>query len=391
MGVRAQELIDSYLEKNNFADLAQRLTHSPLAKDLANRNDIWKELLTGERIYIQHLVSLYESYCGPLKSRKKLLTETQVKKIFQNVEEIKELAKTIWKKLEASARAWPAEEPLVGKIFVDSSSDFAVQYPIYVRGITDAIKNLMKVRRNNAEFEKFLQNIKVIDVSGTKDAPLPLMSLLMVPIIRLYEYETLINELLVVTTPDHPDYANLTVAKRNISELNATLIPSKNEALKLAKVLNVISNIKDEPNQADIRLFFMNTLVREKTHLVRSGPMMGITAARENDNYIHLFHDMLIVATTVGNEQYFETYYSLAGGRSFHNAPTSKHRHLFSLQVQNGRTVTFAAATKHEADSWVNDIRDTIAEIVSPPPPPLFPLSLDSPLFVDLSYLSAVG
>jgi len=73
-----------------------------------------------ERIYIQNLVSLYESYCNPLKNRKKILTEAQIKKIFQNVEEIKELAKIIWKKLEGAARVWPEQEPRIGKIFIDS-------------------------------------------------------------------------------------------------------------------------------------------------------------------------------------------------------------------------------------------------------------------------------
>lgn len=61
-----------------------------------------------------------QSYCNPLKSRKKILTDAVIKKIFQNLEEIRELAKIIWKKLEAAARVWPEEEPRIGKIFVDS-------------------------------------------------------------------------------------------------------------------------------------------------------------------------------------------------------------------------------------------------------------------------------
>lgn len=36
------------------------------------------------------------------------------------MEEIRELAKTIWKKLEGAARVWPEQEPRIGKIFIDS-------------------------------------------------------------------------------------------------------------------------------------------------------------------------------------------------------------------------------------------------------------------------------
>lgn len=44
-------------------------------------------------------------------------------------------------------------------------SDFNLQYPIYVKGFTDAIKTLVKTRRATPEFEKFLGNVKPVDVA----------------------------------------------------------------------------------------------------------------------------------------------------------------------------------------------------------------------------------
>jgi len=149
---------------------------------------------------------------------------------------------------------------------------------MYLKGFTDAVKTFVKTRRTVQEFEKFIQSVKAVDVASNS-SPLPLMTLLMCPIVRLYEYELLIKELWEVTPPDHVDFADLSEARRFIIGLNQQMLPTKQEAVKIAKALNVVASIKEskeEPNQADVRLFFMTTVIREKTQLLRSGPCVAV-------------------------------------------------------------------------------------------------------------------
>src|SRR5690606_21012735 len=81
---RARLLVSRYLSRHPPSELAQRIAQSPLARDLAWRNEAWKELLLGERVYIANLVALYEGYHVPLKSRKKLLPDTAVRLLAQS-------------------------------------------------------------------------------------------------------------------------------------------------------------------------------------------------------------------------------------------------------------------------------------------------------------------
>jgi len=67
-------------------------------------------------------------YCKPLKMRSvggnttdsKILTDKQIGKIFQNVETIKDIAKTVWKKLESASKTWPESAPRIGNIILTS-------------------------------------------------------------------------------------------------------------------------------------------------------------------------------------------------------------------------------------------------------------------------------
>ena len=51
-------------------------------------------------------------------SHDRILTDKQIQKVFQNIEEIKNTAKALWKKLEDSCKNWPEVTPKVGAIFL---------------------------------------------------------------------------------------------------------------------------------------------------------------------------------------------------------------------------------------------------------------------------------
>jgi len=53
-----------------------------------------------------------------LTSDHKVLTDKQINKIFQNIGEIKDTAKTMWKRLEEACKHWPEQTPKVGAIFL---------------------------------------------------------------------------------------------------------------------------------------------------------------------------------------------------------------------------------------------------------------------------------
>jgi hypothetical protein len=53
-----------------------------------------------------------------LAADQRIVTEKQIHKMFQNIDDIKNVAKTMWKKLEAAAKSWPETAPRIGQIIV---------------------------------------------------------------------------------------------------------------------------------------------------------------------------------------------------------------------------------------------------------------------------------
>jgi hypothetical protein len=349
---------------------------------MGKRNEIWREILLAEKAYFQSLVMLYETFYKPLKMKSvgtnssqdhKILTDKQIFKIFQNIEDVKNSAKNMWKKLEETCKNWPESAPKIGQVGVSLMQEIRSVYGPYIRGLSKAMTNLAKTRKASQQFSDFLDRTG-IEFSGPGSEPsLPLHSLLMLPLHRMSQYETYFRELLVLTPPEHVDYVDLTRSSREIAALNFELGPAKTEAFKAQKLTHINSSLKGSsvPN-------ILAGKVEGTRIYIREGPILSIGDRRNKRSYLFLFTDSLVLAdiNEATEEKMFDFMLPLGGaeikevhdsqgGVIFNNASTSGGgiaQHLFAI-IKENKKVVLGCNTLSERASWMNDISTVINEL----------------------------
>jgi hypothetical protein len=365
---KAQHIVRSFLKRRRLANLASQFLNSNLAKELGKRNDIWKEILNSEKQYFQSLVLLFEVYCKPLKMRlqlpteQKIVTEKQIHKMFQNIDDVKNVAKTMWKKLEAAAKSWPESAPRIGQIVVSTLPEIKQHYVPYIKGIPSALKTVAKLRKKSEAFDKFIEDQTVQYSMASNEPPLPISTLLMLPLLRLLQYETFLKELLILTPQEHVDFADLTKALREIIQLNQELTTVKFEAQKAQKIYTVLSTVKGNiPTHQ--RNAILTLLLKENRAFVREGPIWCTTEKKTKKMYMYLFNDIIVFAdiNEATEEKYYESTFILLGAEIKEIKDDQNLRFGFLLSNSNKKLV-LSANTAEERKSWINDISALIKE-----------------------------
>lgn len=322
---------------------------------------------------------LYETFYKPLKMKSagttssqdhKILTDKQIFKIFQNIEDVKNSAKNMWKKLEETCKNWPEVAPKIGSVGVSVMQEIRSVYSPYIRGLAKAMSNLAKTRKI-LQFAEFLDRT----VSAESSPSLPLHSLLMLPLHRMSQYETYFRELMILTPPEHVDYVDLTRASREIAALNYELGPAKAEAFKTQKLTHINASLKG-PNVPNI----LAGKVEGTRIYIREGPLLSISDRRNKRSYLFLFTDSLVLAdiNEATEEKMFDFMLPLGGaeirevhdaqgGVIFNNASTSGGgiaQHLFAI-IKENKKVVLGCNTLSERASWMNDISTVINELAN--------------------------
>eukprot|EP01130_Rhizamoeba_saxonica_P003584 TRINITY_DN1498_c0_g1_i7.p1 TRINITY_DN1498_c0_g1~~TRINITY_DN1498_c0_g1_i7.p1 ORF type:complete len:765 (-),score=166.22 TRINITY_DN1498_c0_g1_i7:316-2610(-) len=367
-------LVNQFIRKGNMASLAQTFIDSPLSRELGKRNEVWKDILVTERTYFQSLVSLYETFVKPLKIRtrgeKIRLNDKNIRKIFMNIEEIKEISKNMWKDLEYTARRWPQEVPLIGNIFMKYAESLLHEYTTYISGLPESLKLLHKQRKNQPEFDNFIIEAKVVDISGGKEVPLPITSLLMLPLLRIYSYETYMEELLTLTPSDHVDYENILSARSEIMKLTSNINTERNGSLKLKKAIDIGTSLKAVPNKLDAKAIFLNNLTRYVPDFIREGPCFLVQENDLQESYLYLFREVLVVALSRHNEDYklYYNHFAIESATVNELAPSANAEFPLIFSASNGKSIVVALSTGIERESWLREINQLLEFEIIPEP-----------------------
>ena len=308
----------------------------------------------------------------------KILTDKQIFKIFQNIEDVKNSAKNMWKKLEETCKNWPESAPKIGAVGVSVMQEIRSVYSPYIRGLAKAMTNLAKTRKASQQFADYLERTGIEFAGATaagSEPALPLHSLLMLPLHRMTQYETYFRELLILTPPEHVDYVDLTRASREIAALNYELSPAKAEAFKAQKLTHINTSLKG----ANVPNILAGKIEGTRIY-IREGPLLSIGDRRNKRSYLFLFTDSLVLAdiNEATEEKQFDFMLPLGGaeirevhdsqgGAIFNNASTSGGgiaQHLFAI-IKENKKVVLGCNTLSERASWMNDISTVINELAN--------------------------
>lgn len=279
----------------------------------------------------------------------RILNEKQIYRIFQNIEDIKNTAKTMWKKLEEACKKWPDSSPRIGGIFMSLISEIRSYYVVYIKGISKALKDLIKIKKSIPQFGEFIDKCEINNSST------PLYILLMLPLERIGKYNQYLKELYILTPVDHIDYTELAKAHKEISSLNTDLSTYKVEAEKLEKVVRVNFNVKGQ---------IPNLLQSKGTYrtLIREGPISIISDRKNKCGYLYLFNDVIVICelNEKSESKMYESLLSL-NGAEIKDLQSQSDSFPFSLNKEN-RRVVLSTFTQAEKDSWVKDISSLITK-----------------------------
>ncbi|KAK7477585.1 hypothetical protein BaRGS_00031190 [Batillaria attramentaria] len=168
------------------------------------RRKIIRELFETEKAYLHHLELIHKYFYFPLRFNC-ILPEDAHAMLFSNVEQIKEVNRTLLELMEQST---------VGQAF-HHLGPFLKLYSMYANNHEQALTTLQEWMQKSPEFAEFIRTEEARpEVMGLK-----INALLITPVQRIPRYKLLLEDLLQHTPIDHHDYQQLKEATKQIADI----------------------------------------------------------------------------------------------------------------------------------------------------------------------------
>uniref|UniRef100_A0A8C1WC86 Spermatogenesis associated 13 n=1 Tax=Cyprinus carpio TaxID=7962 RepID=A0A8C1WC86_CYPCA len=189
------------------------------------RANVVKEIMDTERVYIKHLKDICEGYIRQCRKHPGMFTDTQLKTIFSNIEEIYRFQRKFLKDLEKKYNPQNPHLSEIGSCFLQQEDGFSI-YSEYCNTHPVAcaeLQRLMKQGRYKHFFEacRLLQQMIDISIAG----------FLLTPVQKICKYPLQLGELLKYTPKDHSDYTGVCAAHKAMKNV-ASLINERKRRLE---------------------------------------------------------------------------------------------------------------------------------------------------------------
>jgi len=209
-------------------------------KNQPKRTEIFREIVSSERTYVNALTELHDNWYLPLmeaiKYRKPIIPQKEINNIFTISEGILCLHQNLLKALESALTDWD-ENQTIGDIFIRNANALKL-YTEYINRYNISVETL-NVVITQPLFQEFTR-------SRTRGNPAHVLtSLLIQPVQRIPRYEMLLKDLLKCTWISHPDYENLEIAVEKIVEAAAFNNEQKRKAECLMRLLEIQNELKE--------------------------------------------------------------------------------------------------------------------------------------------------
>ncbi|XP_060718324.1 spermatogenesis-associated protein 13 isoform X1 [Tachysurus vachellii] len=189
------------------------------------RANVVQEIMNTERVYIKHLRDICEGYIRQCRKHPGMFTDTQLKTIFSNIEEIYKFQRKFLKDLEKNYDKENPHLSEIGSCFLQQGEGFSI-YSEYCNTHPAActeLQRLMKQGRYKHFFEacRLLQQMIDISIAG----------FLLTPVQKICKYPLQLGELLKYTPKGHSDYAGVCKAHEAMKNV-ASLINERKRRLE---------------------------------------------------------------------------------------------------------------------------------------------------------------
>eukprot|EP01094_Clydonella_sp_ATCC50884_P018791 TRINITY_DN3540_c0_g5_i1.p1 TRINITY_DN3540_c0_g5~~TRINITY_DN3540_c0_g5_i1.p1 ORF type:complete len:601 (+),score=197.16 TRINITY_DN3540_c0_g5_i1:274-2076(+) len=269
---RAQAVVRGHKARKVFARMLKRNKH---------RNHLVNEVLVTEKTYTESLKRVIKMYKVPLRyacnSHAPIVNETEIERMFGNMEEIWEFHKEWLRKYEERVEQWHTHQR-IGALFWDLRDALAL-YQSYSHTHTLSVRMVERLNKRNVAFLAFAE--------ARKDIVMNLASLLIMPIQRIPRYSLLLRDIIKDTSEEHPDYEDLCIALEHVE----ALAKGMNRA---AKITNNTRKLLDIENMFNGQLWLLDA--GDKRKYVQSAEVRIMQNKKMLDDIkLWLFSDSLAI------------------------------------------------------------------------------------------------
>jgi len=311
------------------------------------------ELIDTEKIYVNDLEVMIESFYQPLQS---ILAQEEVISIFTNTLMVKNVSKNLYEKLAEAMNEIEEKEMKLGDVFKKNApflkcySEYSIQYNTAVMAVAD----IQKVNKN---FKKFLE-----DKSEDPNLKgLTLNDFLIKPIQRICKYPLFFRDIIDATKVEEPLYVVLSEVSTLIQEIVSHI--NNNTALRenFTKIMFYRDAIVDYKKE----LYVPNRILVRDGKLNKASGKIGktVTISSALERQCILFDDVFVYCKIVNT-----TRFQFKGELEFTKVnlidTNDNHpNHDVAFCIENpdtNKTYWLFFSTPKEKIDWFNDIKKCI-------------------------------
>ncbi|WWD15802.1 hypothetical protein CI109_100226 [Kwoniella shandongensis] len=368
-------------------ELVDRSLSASLPKEEQNRQGLWWEMVKGEREYVRDMKIVCDVFIQPLRDHEPPLL-TPPAKLNAFVAEVFSTAQLIYhahlkllgRLMERQRHEWPLLTTATD-ILLSTFLEISELYEAYMKNYPFAEARVRREASRNPDFRSFLEDRNTVDLTKRRDISVFLQR----PVTRLPRILLILEALLKVTPPEHPDREDLPTAIEILQGVVKGTQPGIESAEAKIKLWNVAERLlfkKGEiieldiadPKRTLVHMGYVYRRVRSETnwhgwqdlHAILLDNYFLLTRDEEHGKHvvvsrpIHLDFLNLVAADGVPERRYdFVSRYHRRQGGSMLDPSTKLERLMFPFTVTssggvNGRTYTLCTA-----EEWKEKIEAT--------------------------------
>mmetsp|Transcript_2262 Transcript_2262/g.5167 ORF Transcript_2262/g.5167 Transcript_2262/m.5167 type:complete len:532 (+) Transcript_2262:1670-3265(+) len=260
------------------------LTAEKKAKMAVKREQVEKEIISSEGVYVSNLQTLITTFIHPLKQKKDICDPSDILMLFSNIELLCGFHVVFLADLNKK------KQPI--HVTFQRMADFLKMYTQYVNGYENAMSTIHKLNKKKA-FRKFLEEKQNSIRQG-------LMSFLIMPVQRIPRYVLLLKELIKNTVSTDPHIEPLRRSLAKVQDIAAYVNEQKRQMESRTTLLNIAQRLS---NVGHFELF------KPDRHLVKKGVLhtWHHRLTKRKEHHFMLFTDVVLWTTPTYNlEAYAE-------------------------------------------------------------------------------------